>query len=105
MSEYIVANVRMYFSHCPNCGVYYGIPKEKRDKCEDNGDSWQCPNGHGVIVSENNLTKLKKEKEKSTMYHNWYREGIEKLSQRDNLIRTLRGHITRLKKKYEQRNK
>lgn len=47
----------------------------------------------------NEYSKLLRERD---MYAGWYRQGREQIAKRDNTIRSLKGHITKLKRKQDK---
>jgi len=84
--------------NCPTCGVLYGIPKTMDNNRRENGEHWYCPNGHSIVYSEPNSSKLehaesqlKYEKES----HDYYLKKSNKL---EKSIIGYKGVIGKMKK-------
>ena len=85
---------------CPTCHLLYWISKAHNDRLRKSKNTFYCPNGHtasypGKTDEQNYL----EEKRKAERYIRYYEEKAERVNQLNNIIRTQKGVITKLKKK------
>ena len=45
---------------CHKCGITYGLPRAKYDRCYRQGEDFYCPNGHCGIFCQTEVQKLNK---------------------------------------------
>lgn len=51
------------FTHCPECGVYFGAPDGFFDNRQKDNRNFWCPNGHVMSYRENMLDKTRRERD------------------------------------------
>lgn len=45
---------------CANCGIEFGISEQRIKDLKESGDSFYCPNGHGLTFGNGFKDKIKK---------------------------------------------
>ena len=91
----------------PTCGIEFWIPKLYAGHRQDDGTTYYCPNGHGVCAKKPEVRALreqvadltKKRADETAAYErgvDWWRE---RLHDRDRQIISLRGAITKMRKR------
>jgi len=102
--------VKMANMECSACHCAYTITEAMHERCLDVGETWYCPNGHSQVYKGNKLSKannkiqnLKKEvaslNDSLEFWRSYCKEAEEKRDHYFRRINSLRGHITRMKKK------
>ena len=54
-----LVTVELVHMECGECGAVFGISQTKYRRCEDDGESWYCPNGHGRVFGTSEVKRLK----------------------------------------------
>lgn len=81
------------------CGIHFAIPKVIYNSyCDRKQNAVYCPLGHGCIPGENEIKKLKAQIASFKEREEHLRDCVKS---EQNSNRTLRGHITRTKKRIQ----
>ena len=92
---------------CANCGILFGLTDERHTRLRETGEAFYCPNGHGNVFRPSELEKARKRitflegrANEVQMERDRIHERLIVAVRREN---TLRGWITRLKKRSPNR--
>ena len=81
---------------CSQCGIWFALDQEKYRRCKENGEDFYCSNGHVLIFTTNEVSKLKKRLE-------WAEKNRDNANNRagraERSNTALKGVITRTKKR------
>lgn len=87
---------------CPNCAVVFAVPDRLERERREDGQSFYCPNGHGMSYS-GEMAKLKAklvDKERDLV---WFktaeREARDRANETERRLRAQKGNVTKLRKR------
>lgn len=61
---------------CATCGVLFSLPTRMRESCQETGQKFYCPSGHGNVYTETDAMRYKR----------WYKQE-QKLRQEEFIAR------------------
>ena len=92
---------------CANCGQVFGLTEDRHTRLRASGDTFYCPSGHGNVFRPSDLEKAQKriqELEGTLLSVRQERDRIaDRLHAAVRRENTLRGWITRLRRKLKER--
>lgn len=87
----------MGYLTCFNCCIGFTLSDAHEQRLRDSHNTFYCPNGHSQVFKGKPDSQKIQELQESL---DWERKNnIDGRTWRDNTIRTLKGHITRIKRK------
>lgn len=54
----ITTSTELITETCFKCHVLFAMPKDMQERCHKLGDTFYCPNGHGQVYCESEVTRL-----------------------------------------------
>ena len=90
---------------CATCKIQFMIPELARQRYQDRGDDFHCPNGHSNHYRESELDRVKKQLAQANSEKDSYARSLntarEYIATKEKQLSAAKGRITKLKNKYE----
>lgn len=85
---------------CVTCGMNWYMPQSFSDARRKDGGLFYCPAGHAQKwAEESDAAKIKRLERDLAAQREEVQRQRDRVAQRDNSMRTMRGHATRLRKR------